>query len=137
RVDHEGALAAADHLLRLTGELVGPDDAGADDADVERPDRRHAGVGVAQPISSINRTVAPVRSSRVSARLIASTSAATARPPSRPAGDVTAARLTQSWLPEILTVMLGRRFSTPPPRMIMSPSLPGSLSVDRSSGLRS
>ena len=61
-VDDERALAAADHLLRLPGELVGSDDSGADDPDVERPDRLHGRVRLAQPISSINRTTAWVRS---------------------------------------------------------------------------
>src|SRR5262249_19638907 len=110
-IDHERARRPADHLLRLARELVGADDAGADDPDVERPDRLAGRPGVAQPISSINRTAAPVRSSCVLARLTASTSVATFASRSASSGrpSIAAARLIQSCVPQILTVTGGRR----------------------------
>ena len=138
RVDDERALAAADDLLRLAGELVRPDDAGADDPDVERPDRLNGRLGFAQPISSINRRTAPLRSSSVLAFLIASTSVATFA--SRPTSSIVVffgrVRLTQSCVPEILIVMLGSRLTSIPP-LSRPASFSGSLNVDRSSGLRS
>src|SRR5262249_55421221 len=130
RVDHERAARAADHLLRLARQLVRADDAGADDPDVERPDRLDGRARVAQPISASRRITAPVRSRSLPALLIASTSPATfASWSAATAGVATAARLIQSCVPEI--VILSRLTSMPPRSMPASAS--GSAKARRSS----
>ena len=140
RVDDERALAAADHLLRLARELVRSDDAGADDPDVERPDRLNGRVGR----RSTDQFHQP--HDRAGALLVR------ARPPDRldlgrdlrvAVGVLhrrrllRTARLTQSCVPEILIVMLGIATEHRCLALSRSASFSGSVSADRSSALRS